>query len=247
MPESSVSSLAKPGLAPLTGAPLQALPVEGFGTAVVSVPLGATAPRPIVVALHGNYDRPEWQCEVWREITEGFPWVVCPRGIPRSDAPKSADRWTFAGVSRFEVELFAGLSALGAAHERYVDADRPIFAGFSLGAILGVHLLKKKDSPFERAVLIEGGYKGWGVAGARAFAERGGQKLLFGCGQTACVHAGRQVKRLFAQHPASVEVVSGGNAGHTYAAEVQSAVAERWSWLVEGDARYSPAGSAAAP
>ncbi len=246
-PETPASPSAEPPTAPLTGEPLQALSVEGFGDAVVSVPLGSIAPRPIVVAMHGNYDRPEWQCEVWREVTRGFPWVLCPRGIPRDDAPKSADRWTFGGLPRFEKELFAGLAALAAAHHGYVDAERPIFTGFSLGAILGVHLLKRHDSPFERAVLIEGGYKGWGVAGARAFAERGGRKLLFGCGQTACVHAGKQIERLFAQHPIGVEVVSGGNVGHTYAAEVQTAVVERWAWLVEGDARYSPAGSPAAP
>jgi predicted esterase len=237
------------GPEPLTGdgSPLQRLPVEGFGAAIVSVPLGATTPRPVVLALHGNYDRPEWQCEVWREITDGFPWVLCPRGVPRQDAPRNADRWTFADLVGFEKELLAGLEALKHAHAPYVDLERPIFTGFSLGAILGVHLLKKRDSPFERAVLIEGGYRGWGVAGARAFADRGGKKLLIGCGQTACVHAGRQLERLFANQSASVEVVSGGNVGHTYAAEVQEAVATRWAWLVQGDPRYPVPGGAGDP
>ena len=221
-----------------TAEPLEPLPVEGFGAAVVSVPTGATAPRPVVVALHGNYDRPEWQCAVWREITRAHPWVLCPRGIPRSDAPKGADRWTFAGVARFEEELNAGLTALAAAYERYVDLREPVFTGFSLGAILGVHLLKRPESRYKRAVLVEGGYAGWGVAGARAFDAHGGEKLLIGCGQTACVHAGRQLERLFARGQVSVEVTSGGDAGHTYDGPVARAVAERWGWLVAGDPRF---------
>src|SRR5688500_18592409 len=45
----------------LSGEPLQDLPVPGYGVAVVSMPLGAREPRPVVLALHGNYDRPEWQ------------------------------------------------------------------------------------------------------------------------------------------------------------------------------------------
>src|SRR5262245_50559591 len=37
----------------LAGEPLQPLAVPGFGEAVVSVPLGARTPRPVVIALHG--------------------------------------------------------------------------------------------------------------------------------------------------------------------------------------------------
>src|SRR5688572_24251129 len=44
------------------------LDVPGFRTAVVSVPADTSRARRIVVALHGNFDRPEWQCQVWRRI-----------------------------------------------------------------------------------------------------------------------------------------------------------------------------------
>src|SRR6187402_2399597 len=94
----------------LSGEQLQDLPVPGYGTAVVSVPLGAREPRPVVLALHGNYDRPEWQCEVWRTITGGFPWVLCPRGVPRSDAPKSEDRWTYTTAAKVGDEVRAALA-----------------------------------------------------------------------------------------------------------------------------------------
>lgn len=248
-PSTVPSARPPPGLQPLggDGSPLRGLAVDGFGEAVVSLPLGATAPRPVVLALHGNYDRPEWQCTVWREITAGYPWVLCPRGVRRQDAPRGADRWTFVGLERFEKEVHAGLEALKRHHGPYVDPEHPIFTAFSLGAILGVHLLKKPQNPFQRAVLIEGGYEGWGVAGARAFARTGGSNVLFGCGQTACVHAAKRVTRLFGEGPVSAEVVSGGNVGHTYDGSVAEAVRERWEWLTAGDPRFSVTGSETSP
>ena len=44
------------------------LEVAGFGKAALAVPLGANAPRPIVIALHGSADRPEWACAALRSI-----------------------------------------------------------------------------------------------------------------------------------------------------------------------------------
>src|SRR5690606_37492105 len=146
----------------LTGTPLVELEVEGFNTAAVSVPLGARGMRPVLLALHGNYDRPEWQCSVWREITDGFPWVLCPRGIPRADAPKSLDRWTYGSAQAVRAEISAALQALSQAYPRYVDTERPIFTGFSLGAILGVKLVSSGEGPrYRAAVFVEGGYNGW--------------------------------------------------------------------------------------
>ncbi|HEY3237631.1 MAG TPA: hypothetical protein VGJ84_23120, partial [Polyangiaceae bacterium] len=123
-------------LPPLQAAePTLALEVPGFRTAVVSVPTGAREPRPVWVALHGNFDRPEWQCGVWREVTGAFPFILCPRGSPRTDAPKSLDRWTYLGVAQTEKELEAGLEALRSRFTGYVSDGTVVFLGFSLGAI----------------------------------------------------------------------------------------------------------------
>src|SRR2546423_8482439 len=42
---------------------------------VVSVPLGAREPRPIMFALHGSSDRPDRACPAWRTPTEPNPFV----------------------------------------------------------------------------------------------------------------------------------------------------------------------------
>lgn len=84
----------KGNLAPLTSPPQVPLPVSGFGDAVVSVPIGATAAMPVVVAVLGIGDTPEEQCEAWRDIVGIRAFVLCPRGAKhyvQDDVDASAD------------------------------------------------------------------------------------------------------------------------------------------------------------
>jgi predicted esterase len=230
---------AEPGLPPLGGTdPLVALQVEGYAPAVVALPVGTTEPRPLVVAMHGNFDRPQWQCEVWREATGAYPFVLCPRGKRRTDVSKSMDRWTYVGGKSAEKELLAGLEALAVRYGEYVAAGPVVFIGFSLGAIIGKGILRRHGERFPRAVLIEGGNKRWSRASVADFAGAGGKRVLFACGQTACKHLSKRAARLFEAQEVDVKVVFGGNIGHTYDAQVADAVVAEWSWLVEGDERW---------
>src|SRR5947209_312381 len=117
-----------------------ALPVVGFADAIVAAPR-TNEPRPVVVAAHGNYDRPEWQCEVWRGIVGDRAFVLCPRGRPRADSPSPDDvRFTYDGAASLAREVDAGLDALRARYGARVQDGPILYAGFSLGAILGVTL-----------------------------------------------------------------------------------------------------------
>ncbi|HEY4106246.1 MAG TPA: hypothetical protein VGM44_20240, partial [Polyangiaceae bacterium] len=102
-----------PELPPLRAdAWLTELDVEGFGKAALAVPLGATEPRPIVIALHGAADRPEWACGAWRSIAGPQPFVLCPRGVERADFAAPDLRYTFGTTAVTASELRAGLAAL---------------------------------------------------------------------------------------------------------------------------------------
>jgi hypothetical protein len=231
---------AKPALEPLRAdAALVPLEVEGFRDAIVSVPIGATAKRPVMVALHGNYDRPEWQCEVWREITAGHPFILCPRGIPRAGAPKSEDRWEYGGVDKTEKELLLGLEALSKRFAGYVDDGPMLFTGFSLGAILGRHILLKHAKRFPRAVLTEGGYEGWSIGHAKRYRDAGGERVLFACGQHACKHASKQAARVLEKQGVTARVADGGNVGHTYDGRVARAISGEWEFLLGDDERWT--------
>jgi hypothetical protein len=227
-------------LAPLTAdGELVALQVPGFRDAIVSVPLGATQPRPVMVALHGNYDRPEWQCEVWREITGGHPFILCPRGIPRAGAPKSEDRWEYGGLAKTEQELLDGLDALAARFGKHVAEGPVLFTGFSLGAILGRHILAKHAARFPRAVLTEGGYEGWSAAFAKRYREGGGERVVFACGQYACRQAATGAARVARKQGLETRVADGGNIGHTYDGKVARAISAEWQFLLGDDPRWA--------
>jgi predicted esterase len=225
---------------PLAGEPLVALEVPGFAPAVVALPLGARSRKPVVVALHGNFDRPDWQCSVWAPIVAARAFVLCPRGAARRDVPKSWDRWEYHSGKAVRAELDAGLSALRERFGDYVDDGPLIFIGFSLGAIYGVPLIQKSPERFPRAVLIEGGLGAWSAASAKRYVKGGGQRLLIACGQLDCM---ARIKTLVpALERAGLPTRGGGSsrAGHTYDGPVAEVIAQNWQWLVEGDPRFEP-------
>lgn len=229
----AVSAAPAPSqLPPLTGAPVVTLPVPGFGDAVVSVPTGAPTPRPIVLALHGNFDRPEWQCEVWRRITRGEVFVLCPRGVPRRDVPKEMDRWEWSSLAKTKAELVAAITALRARYPEHVRRGPLVFTGFSLGAILGASLIQDPALDVGAAVLVEGGYRGWTAAKAKAVAPRV-RRLLFACGQTDCRNAYRyQLGPLFERAGLSSSVVADVKAGHTYDDPLAALVQAEWGAIL---------------
>jgi len=235
---SATTTLAR--LAPLVAdGDLIALSVAGFREAVVSVPTGATSPRPIVLALHGNFDRPEWQCDVWRTITRARAFVVCPRGIPRPDAPRSLDRWTYGKGSDVRAEVQAALAAVRTRFEGYVAGGPLLYTGFSLGAIHGVGIVAGDGQTFPRAVLVEGGHDGWTAARAKAFAAAGGKRVLFACGQRACKADAAQARKNLKREGVETELVYGGEVGHTYDGPVAAEISRVWPWLVGDDARWA--------
>lgn len=229
---------AAPKTAPLDAdGELVSLPVAGFRDAVVSLPLGATTKKPVVLALHGNFDRPEWQCEVWRGIVQNTAFVLCPRGIPRADAA-GLDRWEYGSRKKTVAELEAALAALAERYAEYVDPGPVVFTGFSLGAILGVSIVQSDPKRFARAVLTEGGQRGWSRATAKAFKEGGGERVLFACGQGGCVQNSKTLVALLEKAGLSARVANGGKAGHTYDGSVARAITENWPWLIEDDERW---------
>ena len=90
------------GLGPTSGSAEEApsvpreatpLPVKGYQDASHVGPADSSRTRPLVVVLHGNYDRPEWECDLWSRILDGGAWVLCTRGVRRPGTTDEEDRW----------------------------------------------------------------------------------------------------------------------------------------------------------
>ena len=216
-----------------------ALDVKGFDEAIASLPLGARGKRPVIIATHGNYDRPEWQCEVWREIVGDRAFVLCPRGTRRPDSPSASDvRFTYDSNQALEREVDAALAALASAYPDHVDAERPIYAGFSLGAIMGVSIASRRPGTYPRAVLVEGGHDKWTPTSAKAFVDGGGRRVLFVCSQAWCAGDARLAASRLTRAGAEVKVVRGPDVGHRYDGPTAETTKEALPWLLEGDERW---------
>jgi pimeloyl-ACP methyl ester carboxylesterase len=214
------------------------LPIEGHSAAVVSLPLGAEGPRPVVIATHGNYDRPEWQCEVWRGIVGNRAFILCPRGLVRADSLSRADiRFTYASNQALEQEIDAGLAALRARFPDHVDGGPPLYTGFSLGAIMGVAIASRQPARFPRLVLVEGGHDGWTPAAAKAFAA-GGLRALFVCSQPWCASEAGQAAARLEKAGVATRVARSKSVGHRYDGPVAEETQRALGWVLEGDGRW---------
>jgi len=229
-------------LAPLAGDPFVDLPVEGHRAAVVSVPLGAVAPRPLVVVTHGAGGRPEPHCAFWREMLGDRGFILCPRGtLLGSFAEPSEQGFFYRDHHALEREVSAAMAALRARFGGYLDERAPIYAGFSQGATMGALAFARRPAVFARLVLIEGGVgeaDEWTISGARAFREGGGERVLFACGRPSCLLAAQRSLTYFDKAGLVGRVVHGAGAGHTYGGAVEGAVKGALPWITEGDRRW---------
>jgi hypothetical protein len=234
-----LGALLDPRPSPLQSEPaIVPLPVPGFADAVVSVPLGARSPRPVVVATHGMWDGPEGLCDDQRWIFHDTAWVVCPRGRPTPDKTFHYD--SADALSR---EIDAAVHALADRYPGYVDSGAMLYTGFSLGAILGVGVITRDPARFPRAVLIEGGEDKWTAALASQYAKAGGQRVLFACGLRNRVPAAQRTATMLEKAGVGGRAVLGklpdtGQFIHWYNGPIADETRAALPWLLEGDSRW---------
>ena len=179
-PGASSSSAPVPLLAPLAVNDwLVPLDVPGFGAAQVAVPSGARGARPVLIALHGNADRPEWTCGAFRGIAGPAPFVLCPRGVLRADLPAADARYSFGSTDDTARELRAGLTELKRKYGAYIASGPVIFGGFEVGADLAVAIARQEPVFFSRLLLVNASTGTWPPSHAAIFGRQGGARVLF--------------------------------------------------------------------
>jgi dienelactone hydrolase len=215
-----------------------ALIVPSFPMAVVSVPNGATSPRPLVIVLHGTSDRPDWNCDAWRHITGARGFVLCPSGDydPRESTPTDR-RFTLRGGAHLRAYLDAAIAALAARFAGYVDVDRPVVTGFSLGATEIAQFALRDPARYARVAQLEGGDGVWTAANVAAFASGGGRRVLFGCGSGWCRPAAKAAATRLERAGVEAHAVF-APVGHTNDRPLQEAIMRELAWFLDGDARW---------
>lgn len=249
-PEDHIIPAAPPGPPPLAvTAPFVELVVPSHAPAVVSVPMGATSPRPLLVATHGAGGTPEAHCSFWRAIVGDAAFVLCPRGVTSDvHAPPGERGYFYPTHHALEREVALAVAALRERFGPHVDPNRPIYAGFSQGATMGALFVarpprppepdRRDPPPFAGAILIEGGFDEWTLASARAFKAASGERVVFACGRAKCVDGAKRSAGYLRKAGVETVVIHAEGAGHTYEGAVKGRVEEAFPWVIEGDARW---------
>jgi predicted esterase len=229
------ASDAAPGLRPLTEAEwLEHFKLEGGDEASVTVPLGATTPRPVLIAVHGAGDRPEWACGGWRMIVDAYAFVICPQGVPVGNG-----RFSWGSADQIARIVDKALPALRRRFGVFV-ADGPlVYVGFSQGARLGVLHTGARADDYEAVALVEGAYEDIDAAFANKLAKAGPRKVLLACSTGNCDARFAAAKATLARAKIDVRVHDAGRHGHNLNGEVMAAMREPFSWMVKDDPRWA--------
>ena len=221
---SSKRKARRDGLAPLTASSwLVPLPVNEFGEQRLALPLGATRPRPLLVALPGEVDRPEWQCGSYRGISHGRSFILCPA---RSADPEACAR-----------QLRAAIAALKQRYGAHLARGSVVLSALGPGVDQALAIALQEPSFFSELVLVNGSLARLTPAFATRFGAAGGKRVLVVCSRAGCdADADVRVQSL---RPAGVEARFIAQAqGQGLDADVASVIEKQWAWLVGSDSRW---------
>jgi imidazolonepropionase-like amidohydrolase/predicted esterase len=227
---------------PASEATLVELPLSKGLPAVVSVPQGATTPRPVIVVTHGAGGRATTHCRLWHAIVQNRGFLLCPRGYRMGlEGPPEEAAYFYAGHPSLGEEISRALEALRNRFGNRVDFDAPIFAGYSQGAGMGSMILPDHPARFARAVLVEGGfgqYQEWNVAASRRFKNQGAERVLLACGRPVCRDLAETTASYMRRGGLEARVIYAAGAGHNYGGPLFEQVRAAFAWVVADDPRW---------
>jgi hypothetical protein len=222
-----------PSLAPLSGQPwLAELEVAGFGSAKLALPLGARRPRPLLIALHGDFDRPEWTCGSYRHAAGSSAFVLCPRGEPRGQ-----ERFGLGPVADTTRELRAALPALKTRFGAHVASGSVVLAALGPSVEHAIVTALQEPSFFARLVLVDGSLRRFDPAGATRYGQGGGRRVLVLCTFGGCEPDVETRVRALRPHGVDARLVRVEQARGLDSEAVKTLAAE-WRWVVSGDTRW---------
>lgn len=211
---------------------LVSLEVPGFTEAKVAVPLGVRRPRPLVVALHGADDRPEWPCGSYRHVARSA-FVLCPSGPPGSN-----DRFALGPFEATRSELRAALPKLKARFDQHLAKGAVVLAALGPSVEQAISLALEEPTFFSRLVLIDGPFARFTVGPAERFGRAGGVRVLFVCTTGAACEADASERVLLLKRAGSDARAATTERGQGLDGETTALIAREWAWLVSGDPRW---------
>jgi hypothetical protein len=218
--------------AQLTGYPEELELLEGDEKlGVVSVPLGAREPRPLMIALHGGSEKAEHACAAWREITEAYAFVVCPRGWGGNE-----ERLGWRNAADTSKRITRAVAAAKKTFGSWIhETPTTVLAGFSMGAVQVALVSRVQPQTYHRIVIGDSAHKPLSALSfAPAWVRGGGERALFLCTTSGCEPSMRAAARKVAQEKAKARLNIAPTQKHGLSEPVVQSVRRDWPWLVEG-------------
>lgn len=218
--------------APLDGYPAQLELVDGKDSlGVVSVPLGAREPRPLMVALHGGSRRPQHACAAWRTVTDAYPFVVCPRGWGGNER-----RLGWRGGADTSARI---ARAVAAAKEKFgswiEETPTTVLVGFSMGGSQVALVAKREPQRYRRIVVGDSAHDPVpALTFSATWAKGGGERAIFLCTTSGCEPSLRAAARRVAREKAFARLNVAPTQVHGLSAAAVQSMRRDWAWLVEG-------------
>jgi hypothetical protein len=210
---------------------LFSLDVPGFGVAPVAVPLGARVAKPVLIALHGDADRPEWPCGSYRGVVGQRGFVLCPRGEPRPDG-----RFAFVSYEHASSALRAALPQLKTRFDGHVAGGEVVLAAIGPSVEYAIRLAVEEPKFFARLLLVDGSTRRLTAAAASRFADMGGKRVLVVCGRGCDDDVEDRVASV---RPGGVESrLVRMSRGQGLDADAMARILEEWPWLIADDKRW---------
>lgn len=170
----AVASPASPTATPLASEWVVKLEAPREPIDFACPPLGATGPRPIVVALHGMDARPEWVCNDFHATFGSWPWVICARGDVATK-----QNWSWGSVAGMQKAVARVVARVKERWPEYVTDDGSVLATYSQSASMAPGLLADAHAHrFASGFFLEGFSKDLPMY-APAIAQHGLQRAVF--------------------------------------------------------------------
>jgi hypothetical protein len=226
--------------APLEGPVVETWQIDD-SEVVVTIPVGAREPRPVLVGVHGAQDRPDWACAQWQATVASWAFVVCPKGVPwrRNNA------WGSPTVLAERADR--ALVALRERYGKYVADGPATYAGFSQGGTLASKVVALRPGTYDTAILVEVGHTRLDARTAVAGLAKGHvSRLIVSCATTRCLGLAKRMQGAAGEGLGLMINDGGIGRGHFFDELMFRTLGRTIARSTAGDARWSGFASAVA-
>jgi hypothetical protein len=197
------------------------LVLSGYSQAVLSLPLGSSGERPLIVALHSERQSAQVACEVSKELDGGGSFVLCPSEVRQEDAA---------------AEVKAGIESLVSSYSGRVQGNNISLIAWGKSAKLAIAVAVAKPAQYPRVLLIDPASGSVDDSFWSDFRVNGG-KRVFVVSTSTVDSAMKQKLEIADKDGLDVRYLSVGKAR---GGAVIDELLPNWSWFKQGATREAP-------